>query len=286
MPCGSPLSMAHQVSKLSGKPAPTLRTSCSTISPTRPCAPGGGALAAHGSMALAMLDKYAPDPDFREILHAHGAAIIPADRPGRHGAGGRRLAPGYPDGRLPSHSPWPPCSPPARTAKPRSGRSRTMASTGRPAERDSDPVLPVPPSVRRDPSGQRAAPGPFADLERDDLGADRRLFRGGRRLEPGGHPARGCGRRRGDPVRGQGCGSPRGPLRGRRAERGCWRVGREALTRRGPATSPCTWRGGGSSGRPVVSIKSCADFPRLCPGSALLRSRRWSDRSARRPESD
>ena len=35
------------------------------------------ALAMHGSMALAMLDKYAPDPDFREILRTHGAAIIP-----------------------------------------------------------------------------------------------------------------------------------------------------------------------------------------------------------------
>jgi hypothetical protein len=36
------------------------------------------ALAMHGSMALAMLDKYAPDPDFREILRAEGAAVIPA----------------------------------------------------------------------------------------------------------------------------------------------------------------------------------------------------------------
>ena len=36
------------------------------------------ALATHGSMALAILDKYAPDPDFREILRTHGAAIIPA----------------------------------------------------------------------------------------------------------------------------------------------------------------------------------------------------------------
>jgi hypothetical protein len=35
------------------------------------------ALATHGSMALAMLDKYAPDPDFREILQTHGAAVIP-----------------------------------------------------------------------------------------------------------------------------------------------------------------------------------------------------------------
>ncbi len=35
------------------------------------------ALATHGPMALAMLDKYAPDPDFRAVLRAHGAAVIP-----------------------------------------------------------------------------------------------------------------------------------------------------------------------------------------------------------------
>ena len=36
------------------------------------------ALAEHGTMALAMLDKYAQDPDFRDILRIHGAAVIPA----------------------------------------------------------------------------------------------------------------------------------------------------------------------------------------------------------------
>ncbi len=35
------------------------------------------ALAEHGKMALAMLDKYAADADFCEILLAHGAAVIP-----------------------------------------------------------------------------------------------------------------------------------------------------------------------------------------------------------------
>jgi hypothetical protein len=35
------------------------------------------ALAAHGSMALVMLDKYASDPDFCQVLRTHGAAIIP-----------------------------------------------------------------------------------------------------------------------------------------------------------------------------------------------------------------
>ncbi len=35
------------------------------------------ALATHGLMALAILDKYASDPDFRDVLRAHGAAVIP-----------------------------------------------------------------------------------------------------------------------------------------------------------------------------------------------------------------
>jgi hypothetical protein len=36
------------------------------------------ALGTHGAMALAILDKYAPDPDFREVLRIHGAAAIPS----------------------------------------------------------------------------------------------------------------------------------------------------------------------------------------------------------------
>jgi hypothetical protein len=35
------------------------------------------ALAIHGAMALAMLDKYAADPDFRDILRIHGGSVIP-----------------------------------------------------------------------------------------------------------------------------------------------------------------------------------------------------------------
>jgi hypothetical protein len=35
------------------------------------------ALAEHGTMALAMLDKYATDSDFRDILRLHGGAVIP-----------------------------------------------------------------------------------------------------------------------------------------------------------------------------------------------------------------
>jgi hypothetical protein len=34
-------------------------------------------LAEHGTMALAMLAKYAPDPDFRDILRSYGPAVIP-----------------------------------------------------------------------------------------------------------------------------------------------------------------------------------------------------------------
>lgn len=34
-------------------------------------------LGTHGRMALAILDKYAVDPDFREVLREHGAAAIP-----------------------------------------------------------------------------------------------------------------------------------------------------------------------------------------------------------------
>ena len=35
------------------------------------------ALTAHGPMALAVLDKYAADPEFRAILRLHGAAVVP-----------------------------------------------------------------------------------------------------------------------------------------------------------------------------------------------------------------
>jgi hypothetical protein len=48
------------------------------------------ALAEHGPMALAVLDKYATDPDFRDILRTHGAAVIPPV--GRTDAGPETLA--------------------------------------------------------------------------------------------------------------------------------------------------------------------------------------------------
>lgn len=34
-------------------------------------------LAEHGPMALVILDKYASDPDFRDVLRAHGPAVVP-----------------------------------------------------------------------------------------------------------------------------------------------------------------------------------------------------------------
>jgi len=36
-----------------------------------------GALAEHGAMALTVLDKYATDPDFRDVLRSYGAAVVP-----------------------------------------------------------------------------------------------------------------------------------------------------------------------------------------------------------------
>ena len=166
-------------------------------------------------MALAILDKYAPDPDFREMLRTHGAAVDPADRPGRRRAADDRLPPGQDAAVVhASRWPWRPCSPPARTARRRSARSKNDGlERVAQLERPHDPVLPVPPAVRRDPPGQRDAPGLRADLRRDDLGAGRRLLRGGRRLEPGGLAARGGRRRRGDPLGGQGRGPPGGASR-------------------------------------------------------------------------
>ena len=35
------------------------------------------ALGVHGVMALVILDKYATDPDFRDVLRTHGASVIP-----------------------------------------------------------------------------------------------------------------------------------------------------------------------------------------------------------------
>lgn len=35
------------------------------------------AIAEHGAMALAMLEKYATDPDFRDVLRTHGPGVIP-----------------------------------------------------------------------------------------------------------------------------------------------------------------------------------------------------------------
>ncbi len=120
--------MVHQVSELSVKPAPTRRTSSSAISrdPTLR-RQAVAALATHGSMALAMLDKYAPDPDFREILRTHGAAVIPAIAQADAGTADAGL-PGCQarGGRSPSRWLWRRYLPRGIMVRPRSGRSRMM----------------------------------------------------------------------------------------------------------------------------------------------------------------
>ncbi len=92
------------------------------------------ALATHGPMALAMLDKYAPDPDFREILRTSGRGRHPGDRAGRRGARDTGL-PGSQDrgGRSPSLWLWPRYLPREIMVRPRSGRSRTMGWPGSPS---------------------------------------------------------------------------------------------------------------------------------------------------------
>ena len=77
-------------------------------------------------------------------------------------------------------------------------QERRPRASGR-AGSDGRSLLSVPPLVRRDPPRQRAAARLRTDRGRDNLGTDRRLFRDHRRPEPGGHPARGGSRRRGDP---------------------------------------------------------------------------------------
>ena len=106
------------------------------------------ALGTHGVMALAILDKYAADPDFRDVLRTHGAAAIPPIAQADAGpqtiaflqaktrrsfreslallgpVAGRRERPGdHP------HDP------------------QRRPGAGRAARRQHDPVLPVPPAV-------------------------------------------------------------------------------------------------------------------------------------------
>ena len=75
------------------------------------------ALATHGLMALAMLDKYSQDPDFREMLRTHGAAIIPPIAQADAGPETMAFLQAKTDGRSPSRWPWRPCSRPGTTAR-------------------------------------------------------------------------------------------------------------------------------------------------------------------------
>ena len=235
MRCGSWSNTVHRGSERSGKPAPTRRTSSSAISamPTLR-RQAVAALATHGSMALAMLDKYAPDPDFREILRTHGAAIIPAIA--QADAGPETLA--Y-LGAKTRRSFTESLALAALFASGDNGQAtiRTIKNDGleRVAQLNQSEIqfyqfLPLYDVIHL---GNVVRPRLLADLERDDVGAGRRLFRDRRRLEPGGRPARGSDRRRVDPHRGQGRGTRGGPIRGPRARRDRSRVRRQG---RGSAT--------------------------------------------------
>ena len=182
------------------------------------------ALAAHGAMALAMLDKYASDPDFREILRTHGAAVIPPIA--QADAGPEALA--YLEAKT-RRSFTESLALAALFASGDNGQAtiRTIKNDGleRVAQLNQSGVqfyqfLPLYDVIHL---GNVRAAGLRTDLGRDDLGGRRRLFRDHRRLEPGGSPARGSRRRRVGPRRGQGRrprGSQnRGPRAGRKRQR-------------------------------------------------------------------
>ena len=151
------------------------------------------ALGLHGSMALAMLDKYATDPDFRAILRTHGAAVIPpiaqAD-PGPQtlaylGAKSRRS---FTESLALA----------ALFASGDNGQAtiRTIKKDGleRVAQLNQSDIqfyqfLPLYDVIHL---GNVVRPGLFTDVERDDVGAHRRLFRGCRRAEPGGRSPQGA----------------------------------------------------------------------------------------------
>ena len=182
------------------------------------------ALAEHGTMALAMLDKYAADADFREILRADGPAVIPPIA--RADAGPEALA------LLQSKPRWSWTDRLAHSVLALSGDNgqatiRLIKDDGLAPGRRAGEVRRRVPAVlaalRPAPPGQRRPPGPVADGGRDGLGAGRRLLRGPRRPEPGGGPARGGGRLRGRAVRGpvggqagRSIGRPRGDRIGHR----------------------------------------------------------------------
>ena len=122
-------------------------------------------------MALAMLDKYAADPDFREILRGHGAAVIPPIASTDSGALERSPISGARQAHV--HRVARPGGP-LRLRRQRPGddphdQERRPRARG-PARSNQRPVLPVPSLVRRDPPGQRPATGLCADVGRNDLG--------------------------------------------------------------------------------------------------------------------
>ena len=183
------------------------------------------ALAEHGKAALAMLDKYAADPDFRDVLKSYGAAAIPP-------IAQTDLAP-------------------AALAALRAKKDRSYAESAslallflsgdngqatirrmkkegldRVAELNASDVqfnqlLPLYDLIHL---GGVLTRGAVADRRRDDLGAGRRLLRGGRRAEPAGDPAGRGGRLGSGPLGIEGRRAPGGedgrPRPGRRVGAG------------------------------------------------------------------
>ncbi len=179
------------------------------------------ALSEHGVMALVILDKYASDPDFREVLRAHGASIIPPIA--QADAGPETIT--YLQGKTRRSFK----ESLALTALFMAGENgqeviRTIKDDG--LERvaqlsDSNTqfyqFLPMYDVVHL---GNVLRQG-YAPTSGEMTWALRRwLLRGGRRVEPGGRATGGCGRRRSDPVRGQGCAPPRSRRRGQAVGRG------------------------------------------------------------------
>ena len=166
------------------------------------------ALAEHGPMALAMLDKYSADPDFREILRAHGPAIIPPIA--RTDTGPEALA--YLEGKR-KRTFTDSLALAALFASGDNGQAtiRTIRHDGleRIAQLDQTSVqyyqfLPLYDVIHLGNVLRRG----YAPTTGETAWALRgRLLRDHRRLEPGGTSARGCDRLRGRSKRGQGRGT-------------------------------------------------------------------------------
>ena len=179
MGCGwsSSLATAGAGAGVGGLDGPT---SSLATSPIPPAEPGGRRPGRHGSMALVILDKYATDPDFREILRVHGAGGHPANRSGR-----RRPGSAYPAPTKERRSFTESLAKLALLASGDNGQAviRTIKKDGleRVAYLNHGEIqfyqfLPLYDVLHL---GNVLRQRPFADLGRDDMGHGGRLLRGG-----------------------------------------------------------------------------------------------------------